>query len=283
MNMDDVSENSQDDYLEELSVSEQTENSDVEEEDEEEDEEIDPEKFETKQQTEIEKFKKENGKIDNKQSVIYTSTKHAFVDYLKQVTGQKTTPVHQATIDKDQVSRVIEEMITARGFDIIKPPLCKQNQKYKSLLSSKKQTIIGVKQAEILCVFFGKPGKLGVQAAREIEKSITKYKISQVLIVTEDGVTPVAVKSFANLPCIVHFFETHELRRNYIQHSLIPKQRMLTIQESERFEAERKNLPRMHSTDPVAKYYGWPVGSIIECYRGQGQGTEPYIYRRLII
>jgi len=236
--------------------------------------------LELEEQTEPDEKKQRKGKRDVKQSVITRSTKQAFVNYLKKV----SKPSSVAASSTQQILKVVHQLVKARGFTVIDNTT--KHKHLQVLASSKKRTVVGVKGDEILCVFFTKSGKLGVQAAREIEQYITKFGISQVVIITTDGVTPVAMKSLLKLTCLMHFFQAKELTKKYPDHALIPKQYKLSEEDSKKFLKDKKTtleqMPRMSRVDPIAKYYGWPPGCIIKSVRQLGGSAEPYMYWRAV-
>jgi DNA-directed RNA polymerase subunit H (RpoH/RPB5) len=223
------------------------------------------------------------GKGDVKQSVITRSTKQAFVNYLQRV----SKPNSSASSSAQKIMTVVHQLIQARGFAILKNPPPPEHNHLKALVSCKKRTVVGTNGDNIICVFFDKTGKLGVQTAREIEHNINKFKITQVVVVTTDGVTPVAMKSLLQLSCLIHFFQTKELMKKYTDHALIPDQRRLSAEEGKRLltkhQTTLEKMPRMSSWDPIAKFYGWAPRDIIESVRQMGGSTEPYYYYRAII
>jgi len=228
------------------------------------------------------------GKGDEKQSVITKSTQNAFVNYLKQVTKKAVSSQHSPTIDKDQMNAVVHTLIVARGFSVLQKPIPPRHSNLKSLISGKRAVHIGVKSDsdERLCVFFGNTGKLGVQTAREIVKCIAKHHIDQVVIITEEGVTPVAIKSMLSLPCTVHFFRAEELVKNYTLHTLLPQQKPLSQEQEQRFltkkKLQKKDMLQMSRVDPIVKFYGWSTGTIIQCTRIRGETSEPHVTYRVV-
>jgi DNA-directed RNA polymerase subunit H (RpoH/RPB5) len=282
---------SADDY--EISLSENshdTEEDDEEEDDEEDDEENVPENpilGEDKVLETLQVFDEEvKGKEDTKQSIIVKSTKNAFIRYLQQVTEKNTQPC--AIVDKCEMNRVVRELIMARGFIVLGTPVPKKYASLKPLMAPKRNAVVGVKenQKDRLCVFFGKSGKLGVQMAREIETCISKHKITQVVIVTTEKMTPVAIESLSSLPCIMHFFDVEELLKNYTLHALLPKQEALSKTEEKMFLKQKRikktEMPQMSRIDPIVKFHGWQVGSIIKCTRTQGETCEPHVAYRIV-
>jgi DNA-directed RNA polymerase subunit H (RpoH/RPB5) len=222
------------------------------------------------------------GKGDIKQSVITKSTKQAFVNYLQNISKPLVTNASAS----DSILSVVHSMFLSRGFTLLTNPVKVEYKHLKSLLLRKKNVIVGVRNKETMCVFFTKDAKLGIQNAREIEETITNFQINQVVVITTDGVTPVAMKLLLHVKCLIHFFQTHELMKKYTDHALIPIQRQLTESETKDFllinMAKLDKLPKMSRLDPIAKFNGWGPGSIISSIRLLGDSAEPYEYWRVI-
>lgn len=261
---------------------EEEEEEDEEEEEEEEDEEEQEEQEEEQEEEEdtpAPKRKKKPGCSSHEKS-----TNEAFCSYLEMVTrsAEKEEQVSMAN-----VLQVVDQLITTRGFTRLTRPLEREHAPLQALVPIKKNIVTGVRGKDILSVFFNHEPKLSIHNARDIQTYIEKYKLSQVVVVTRQGVTPVAIKLLSHQStCLIHYFEFRELLRKYVDHRLIPEQRKMSEEESEIFlkrnKVTKERLPRLSKTDPIAKFFGWGTGSIIESVRCMGDCAEPYRYWRVV-
>ena len=72
---------------------------------------------------------------------------------------------------------------------------------------------------------------------------------------------------------------------NITHHELVPKHIILTSEEEkevlERYNTTKGKLPKISSTDPVAKYYGMKTNQICKIIRKSPE-VGSYIYYRLV-
>jgi DNA-directed RNA polymerase subunit H (RpoH/RPB5) len=70
----------------------------------------------------------------------------------------------------------------------------------------------------------------------------------------------------------LEFFEESELQILSARHRLMPQHRSLPPEESTRLIETygKQNLPVLLSTDPVCRYYAFPIGSVVEIERLNG-------------
>ena len=92
-------------------------------------------------------------------------------------------------------------------------------------------------------------------------------KVNAVLVF-DKKLTPPALKVLkADLPFNSQIYYLDELGYNPTHHMFAPESRILTKEEREKFlkgnKINAKQMPKTNINDPICKYYGWPVGSII--------------------
>ena len=116
------------------------------------------------------------------------------------------------------------------------------------------------------------------------EKYATKEMT--VIIVVQDKPTPQIAKELLNEEYKGYeVFLMKNLIFNITHHDLVPKHVILTEEEGKRileeFQTTKSQLPKLLSTDPVAKYYGMKSGDICKIFR-QSPMTGESIYYRLV-
>ncbi len=100
-----------------------------------------------------------------------------------------------------------------------------------------------------------------------------------------DQISQKAYKQFVDLKNTEVFFE-HELMMNLIEHELQPKFELLTQEEKlikmEDYNLNDRNLARMFSTDPIARYYNAKHGDVFRIIRPSVYTGYGFHYRLVI-
>ncbi len=77
----------------------------------------------------------------------------------------------------------------------------------------------------------------------------------------------------------VEIFLQQSLIFNITKHILVPEHKLLTEEEEKNFKFNKKELPTILKTDPVAKYYGMKTGQICQIKRTSTVAGFTYYYR----
>lgn len=82
-----------------------------------------------------------------------------------------------------------------------------------------------------------------------------------------------------------HTFSEKEMLFNVTKHKLVPKHEALTEEEA---AAVRKKhfggkFQMIYTTDPVVKYFGWPVGTMVRIHRTMAGPQDAYIHYRVVV
>tara|TARA_B110001450_G_scaffold233620_1_gene237055 strand:- start:2877 stop:3470 length:594 start_codon:yes stop_codon:yes gene_type:complete len=128
-------------------------------------------------------------------------------------------------------------------------------------------------ESPLIHVYLHSEDKVGVKYARSVMEADPE---AQLIVVSIDGCTP-----FTRKECdggMVQFFTARELVNNITKHRLVPPHEKIAAP-PEGTTAEQ--LPKLLTTDAVAKYYGWPVGSVVRVTRCFA-GSEPIPYFRVV-
>ena len=184
----------------------------------------------------------------------------------------------QTDSQKTCVMKTIGELIQARGFKIDTSHKLHHFKTVDSIISTNTK-------GHILLILYAN-SKVSIQLGREIDQYITNDKIQQIVIVTSEGITPIAKKLLMINKCNVQFFHRLELTVNYTKHKLVPFQKKLEDHEIQvklkKYNLTKQQLATMNRTDPIVKFYGWKAGSVIQCIKNLGLSMESYETLRLV-
>lgn len=134
-------------------------------------------------------------------------------------------------------------------------------------------------------------GKFGGPGVRDLINEASRENISRMIFIIKEGtMTPMAKKSIAalktqNPPLHVELFDEKEVLINITHHELVPKHRPLSADEKKAF-LEKTNLkdaqlPRIQKSDPVVRYLGVDVGTVLEITR-KSETADRYVTYRLV-
>jgi DNA-directed RNA polymerase I, II, and III subunit RPABC1 len=141
-------------------------------------------------------------------------------------------------------------------------------------------------EQEIIYVFWDLTDKkLGVKSLRQFVEIMDEHKVSAAIIVSEQGITPSAVKELGDKH--IRVFDIPSLYRNISRHAAVPKHRALSDQEVTQLCKERKlqksNLPIYSIDDPIVRYYGYRPGTVVEIDRRLGGSVHATKHWRVIV
>lgn len=114
-----------------------------------------------------------------------------------------------------------------------------------------------------------------------IIKNISDYKI----LIVED-INNKSEKNIYSYDTAVEIFKFTELQINIVDHELVPTHFVLLPEEAEIFlkeyNAMKKNMPLILTSDPVAKYYNMRHGNICKIIRPSVSAGESFYYRLVV-
>jgi DNA-directed RNA polymerase subunit H (RpoH/RPB5) len=132
-------------------------------------------------------------------------------------------------------------------------------------------------------------GKLGVVESRPILEIIEESQLTiDVVILTQQGTTSIAKKSFKNGTCErVDFFLESDFLINILECEIVPKQTRLDQEERKKFFRTNRDilpeqLPIMSISDPVCIINGWKEGDLIRSDRIIDTGSEKTPFYRIV-
>lgn len=116
---------------------------------------------------------------------------------------------------------------------------------------------------------------------------IAKYNFHTGILITQQAVTSAAMKIVpVVLPSVIETFQEQDLLVNITHHELVPKHVLLSPEEKgrllERYRLKESQLPRIQTSDPVAKYLGLRRGQVVKIIRKSETAGRYASYRWVI-
>lgn len=177
--------------------------------------------------------------------------------------------------------KVILNMLMIRGYLIEDPD---------EFLNSQEEEFLTYKITDENCkifVFFPKMNaKVGVFTIRQYIKEMQDNKVDQAIIVVKDAVTAFAKQEFIEAkPLVIECFKENELLVDKLEHVLVPKHELISEDEKKEllkiYKVKESQLPKILSSDPIARYFGGRKGQIFKITR-PSESSGDYIYYRIV-
>lgn len=124
-----------------------------------------------------------------------------------------------------------------------------------------------------------------MQQIRKFAKFLLENNYRSGIMVTHVALSPAARKTLTSLDAMVKIecFLEADLLVNITHHELVPKHVLLSRDEKaallKRYRLKETQLPRIHSTDPVAKYLGLRRGQVVKIIRNSETAGRYASYR----
>ena len=109
--------------------------------------------------------------------------------------------------------------------------------------------------------------------------------VTRAIIVVQDRITPFARQALSELPkrYKMEYFKETELMVDITEHILVPEHRVLTRQDKDqllkRYKLKETQLPRIQTSDPIARYYGLVRGQVVKIIRPSETAGRYVTYR----
>lgn len=137
-------------------------------------------------------------------------------------------------------------------------------------------------------VFFPKMNsKVGVFTIRQYIKEMQDNDVKQAIVVVKDAITAFAKQVFVEAkPLVIECFKENELLIDKLSHVLVPKHEIISDEEKKEllkiYKAKDSQLPKILSSDPIARYFGGRKGQVFKITR-PSESSGDYIYYRIIV
>ena len=178
--------------------------------------------------------------------------------------------------------KVILNMLIIRGYLVEDP---------EEFISSKNEEFLTHKiddEDTKIFVFFPKIStKVGVFTIRQYIKEMQDNEVDQAIVVVKDAITALAKQVFIDAkPLVIECFKENELYVDKLSHVLVPKHEIISEDEKKEllkiYKAKETQLPKILSSDPIAKYFGGRKGQVFKITRSS-ESSGDYIYYRIIV
>jgi len=184
----------------------------------------------------------------------------------------------------DNILLNLTKMLTERGVLLAK----NLDNNYKDLIKQKTEERVFKINSETsndiynIMIIYGKIST--IKKVNGLDGFLAASK-GQNRIFIGNNITQKAFKQFLELKRTEIFFD-YELLMNIIEHELQPKFELLTSEEKEKklvdYDIDQKNMSRMFSMDPVARYYSAKAGDIFRIIRPSPFAGMSFHYRQVI-
>ncbi|KAL1236089.1 DNA-directed RNA polymerases I, II, and III subunit RPABC1 [Trichinella pseudospiralis] len=142
--------------------------------------------------------------------------------------------------------------------------------------------------SENLFVYFADEKKVGIKTIKNVCLRLQSENMNRAILIVQEPMTAIARNSVADLSPkyrLEQFLEA-ELMVNIIRHELVPRHVIMSSQEKEelleRYKIKEYQLPRIQSTDPVARYYGVVRGQVFKIIR-PSETAGYYVSYRVVV
>ncbi|KAI8919193.1 RNA polymerase [Powellomyces hirtus] len=181
-----------------------------------------------------------------------------------------------------RVYKTMRELIRDRGFAVTQREIDMSLEEFKATFvqggvvnraNMTYMTTLEDKPTEQILVFFTEEESVGIKPIKKIAERMVTNNIFKAIVVYSKTMTPSAKKVVTEMApkYILELFTEAELLVNITKHILVPKHEVLTDVEKktllERYRLRESQLPRIHHSDPIAKYYGMKRGQVVKIIR----------------
>lgn len=192
-----------------------------------------------------------------------------------------------------RVRKTTLEMLEDRGFVISDNDKNLQYEDFVNKLEENAIDIVAnyrnsdVKMAYVSFVLEGKSfSKKDLVNLKSMIDEEYSTKDMTIIVIVQDKPTPQIAKELLNDEYKNYeVFLMKNLMFNITHHEIVPRHVLLSEEEAEKvmdiFQAKKVQLPRLLTTDPVAKYYGMKVGDVCKIIRQSPMTGESFYYRVL--
>ena len=138
---------------------------------------------------------------------------------------------------------------------------------------------------ELTLIFLSHEDRVGVKTLRTIKQDCETLNSSHFILLSHNGLTPFALRELNECSgnADVEIFKKADLAFPIVRHILVPKHIALSKEEKAELleDLPSKALPKLKESDPVARYYHFPIGTVVKIHRQLGTNPEPY-YRIVV-
>ncbi|KAG5176901.1 RNA polymerase Rpb5, C-terminal domain-containing protein [Tribonema minus] len=197
-----------------------------------------------------------------------------------------------------RIRKTCLKMLSKRGYNVADEHISGSNasatqrfiEQFGDNPSREQMTILVEKvddPSDRIFVFFPDEEKVGVKTIRTYGDRMKDENVRKSIIVVRGGMTPLSRDANAQLcqqrGVQIEDFKDAELMVDITDHVLVPEHQVLNNEEKaellKRYKLTDTQLPRIHSTDPVARYYGLQRGQVVKIIRPSETAGRYVTYR----
>lgn len=181
---------------------------------------------------------------------------------------------------EERVKEVVYKMLIARRYKVDKESFMKCEE---SFLIHKNDDI-----TDKMYVYFSQnSNKVGIKIINQYINEMKKNNVKRSLIIVKEEITSFAKNIFIEEEQLdIEYFKENELYIDKTEHVLVPKHELMTDDEKKEllkvYNIKDKDLPKIISSDPIARYYGAKKGQIFKITR-QSETCGESIYYRIVV
>ncbi|KAI4191232.1 MAG: hypothetical protein L6R41_000279 [Letrouitia leprolyta] len=121
-------------------------------------------------------------------------------------------------------------------------------------------------------VEFSSDASIGIKQMRLFAHHIDEHKFHTGIMITQSAVTTAATKIMTAVTGhVIETFQESDLLVNITHHELVPKHILMSAEEKkqllDRYRLKESQLPRIQTSDPMAKYLGLRRGQVVKIIR----------------
>lgn len=182
--------------------------------------------------------------------------------------------VNRGFIKEDNFNKYVKKFISDENDDMEYTIMVDAENNYNTTIKNKK---IFIKMLDYKISSVNKNSPIG--------EFLSKYHDEYKLLVVEN-INQKSEKIISHYKTACEIFKTAELKICIADHILVPKHFVLTQEESkivlETYNAKKKDMPLISSTDPVARYYNMKADDICKIERASVMTCTAPFYRIVV-
>lgn len=182
--------------------------------------------------------------------------------------------VNRGFIKEDNFNKYVKKFISDENDDMEYTIIVDVENNYNTTIKNKK---IFIKMLDYKISSVNKNSPIG--------EFLSKYHDEYKLLVVEN-INQKSEKIISHYKTACEIFKTAELKICIVDHILVPKHFVLTSEESkivlETYNAKKKDMPLISSTDPVARYYNMKADDICKIERSSVMTCTAPFYRIVV-
>eukprot|EP00389_Voromonas_pontica_P000711 GDKH01001056.1.p1 GENE.GDKH01001056.1~~GDKH01001056.1.p1 ORF type:complete len:209 (-),score=17.33 GDKH01001056.1:148-774(-) len=196
-----------------------------------------------------------------------------------------------------RVRRTLYKMLSDRGYNVSDADLhmTKDNfvQLFESLERNRERLVSlhtrKVDETSKIVVYFAESSKkVGVGPIKKLTERMEEWAIDRAILICQHPLTPFAAEAVKRLvpKLVIEVFNELELLVNITEHELVPRHKPLTEEEKrtvlQRYNVKDGQLPRIQTSDPVARYFGLSRGQVVKIVR-PSETAGRYVTYRIVL